>query len=100
MRVDEVVTKFQSTDYSPIVGQVKAKQPDAVVTILAFPEAAAYLKQAKLQGLDAPVYGYGPEADEALIGLAGDAAEGFHAVVVHEAGARPEPRDGAATARR
>ena len=31
---------------------VKAKNPDAVVLILAFPEAAAYLKQAKLQGLD------------------------------------------------
>jgi ABC-type branched-subunit amino acid transport system substrate-binding protein len=80
VQVDEVVTKFQSTDYSPIVGQVKAKKPDAVVTILAFPEAAAYLKQAKLQGLDVPVYGYGPDADEGLVKLAGPAAEGFHAV--------------------
>ena len=52
VQVEEVVTKFQSSDYSPIVGQVKSKNPDAVVLILAFPEAAAYLKQAKLQGLD------------------------------------------------
>lgn len=91
VQVEEVVTKFQSTDYSPIVGQVKAKKPDAVVTILAFPEAAAYLKQAKLQGLTAPVYGYGPEADEGLIKLAGDAAQGFHAVSFTKPSLDPSP---------
>lgn len=91
VQVEEVVTKFQSTDYSPIVGQVKAKRPDAVVTILAFPEAAAYLKQAKLQGLTAPVYGYGPEADEGLIKLAGGAAEGFHAVSFTKPALDPSP---------
>jgi ABC-type branched-subunit amino acid transport system substrate-binding protein len=91
VQVDEVVTKFQSTDYSPIVGQVKAKQPDAVVTILAFPEAAAYLKQAKLQGLTAPVYGYGPTGDEGLIKLAGDAANGFHAVSFTKPSLDPSP---------
>ena len=91
VQVEEVVTKFQSTDYSPIIGQVKAKQPDAVVTILAFPEAAAYLKQAKLQGLTAPVYGYGPTADEGLIKLAGDAATGFHAVSFTKPSQDPSP---------
>jgi branched-chain amino acid transport system substrate-binding protein len=91
VQVDEVVTKFQSTDYSPIVGQVKAKQPDAVVTILAFPEAAVYLKQAKLQGLTAPVYGYGPTGDEGLIKLAGDAANGFHAVSFTKPSLDPSP---------
>lgn len=91
VQVEEVVTKFQSTDYSPIVGQVKAKRPDAVVTILAFPEAAAYLKQAKLQGLTVPVYGYGPEADEGLIKLAGGAAEGFHAVSFTKPALDPSP---------
>jgi len=91
VQVDEVVTKFQSTDYSPIVGQVKAKRPDAVVTILAFPEAAAYLKQAKLQGLDVPAYGYGPTGDEGLIKLAGDAANGFHAVSFTKPSLDPSP---------
>jgi len=91
VQVDEVVTKFQSTDYSPIIGQVKAKKPDAVVTILAYPEAAAYLKQAKLQGLTAPVYGYGPEADEGLIKLAGVAADGFHAVSLTKPALDPSP---------
>ena len=61
------------------------------MTILAFPEAAAYLKQAKLQGLDAPAYGYGPEADEGLIKLAGDAAEGFHAVSFTKPALDPSP---------
>jgi branched-chain amino acid transport system substrate-binding protein len=91
VQVDEVVTKFQSTDYSPIVGQIKAKQPDAVVTILAFPEAAAYLKQAKLQGLDVPAYGYGPDADEGLLKLAGSAAEGFHSVAFTKPAQDPSP---------
>ncbi len=91
VQVDEVVSKFQSTDYSPIVEQVKAKQPDAVVTILAFPEAAAYLKQAKLQGLNPPVYGYGPDADEGLIKLAGANADGFHAVSFTKPALDPSP---------
>jgi branched-chain amino acid transport system substrate-binding protein len=72
VQVDEVVTKFQSTDYSPIVEQVKAKKPDAVVTILAFPEAAAYLKQAKLK-------------------LAGADAQGFHAVSFTKPAQDPSP---------
>jgi branched-chain amino acid transport system substrate-binding protein len=89
--VDEVVVKFQTTDYSPIAGQVKAKNPDAVVLILAFPEAAAYLKQAKLQGVDAPAYGYAPTSDEGLIKLAGPAAEGFHAISLTKPAMDPSP---------
>ncbi|WP_248963339.1 ABC transporter substrate-binding protein [Sphaerisporangium perillae] len=72
--------KFQSTDYSPVITQVKAKKPDAVVLILASPEAAAYLKEAKLQGLSVPTYGYAPTAAASTLTLAGDAAEGFKAV--------------------
>jgi branched-chain amino acid transport system substrate-binding protein len=89
--VDEVAVKFQTTDYSPIAGQVKAKNPDAVVLILAFPEAAAYLKQAKLQGLDAPAYGYAPTSDEGLIKLAGKAAEGYRAVSLTKPAMDPSP---------
>jgi len=72
--------KFQSTDYSPVVSQVRAKNPDAVVLILAAPEAAAYLKEAKLQGVRLPTYGYAPTASAATLTLAGEAAEGFNAV--------------------
>ncbi|HEX6023938.1 MAG TPA: ABC transporter substrate-binding protein [Solirubrobacter sp.] len=89
--VEEVVVKFQTTDYGPIVGQVKGKTPDAVITILAFPEAAAYLKQAKRQGLDVPTYGYGPDADEGLVKLAGADAEGFHAVSLTKPATDPSP---------
>jgi ABC-type branched-subunit amino acid transport system substrate-binding protein len=91
VQVEEVVVKFQTTDYAPIVGQVKAKNPDAVVTILAFPEAAAYVKQAKRQGLEVPAYGYGPDADEGLIKLAGADAEGFHAVSLTKPANDPSP---------
>jgi ABC-type branched-subunit amino acid transport system substrate-binding protein len=89
--VSELVVKFQTTDYAPIVGQVRAKKPDAVVLILAFPEAAAYLKAAQLQGVDAPAYGYGPTGDEGLIKLAGKAAEGFHAISLTKPALDPSP---------
>jgi ABC-type branched-subunit amino acid transport system substrate-binding protein len=78
--VDLLSVKFQSTDYSPVIAQVKAKKPDAVVLILASPEAAAFLKEAKLQGLSLPMYGYAPTAAASTLTLAGDGAEGFKAV--------------------
>jgi ABC-type branched-subunit amino acid transport system substrate-binding protein len=78
--VEMLPVKFQTTDYAPIVSQVRAKQPDAVITILTAPEAAAYLKEAKLQGFSVPAYGYAPDAQTATLTLAGDAAEGYHAV--------------------
>jgi len=77
---DRVVAKFGSTDYGPYVSDVKSKKPDAVFLILPVPEAAAYLNEAALQGLDAPVYAYAPPATGALIALAGKNAEGFRAV--------------------
>ena len=91
VKVSEQVVKFQTTDYSPIVGQLKGKNPDAVVLILAYPEAAAFLKQAKLQGLDVPAYGYAPTADEGLIKLAGEAADGYHAVSLTKPAMDPSP---------
>jgi branched-chain amino acid transport system substrate-binding protein len=77
---DRVVVKFGSTDFSPYVGAIKKKQPDAVLLILPVPEAAAYLNEAALQGLEAPAYAYAPPATGALISLAGKNAEGFRAV--------------------
>jgi branched-chain amino acid transport system substrate-binding protein len=77
---DRVVAKFGSTDYGPYVSAVKNKHPDAVFLILPVPEAAAYLNEAALQGLDAPVYAYAPPATPALVTLAGKNAEGFRAV--------------------
>jgi ABC-type branched-subunit amino acid transport system substrate-binding protein len=78
--VDLLSVKFQTTDYAPIVSQVRAEQPDAVITILTAPEAAAYLKEAKLQGFSVPAYGYAPDAQTATLTLGGDAAENYHAV--------------------
>jgi branched-chain amino acid transport system substrate-binding protein len=77
---DRVVVKFGSTDFGPYVSQVKQKKPDAVFLILPVPEAAAYLNEAALQGLHAPVYAYAPPATGSLIELAGKNAEGFRAV--------------------
>jgi len=89
--VERLSVKFQSTDYSPVVSEVRAKKPDAVVLILAAPEAAAYLKEAKLQGIKIPAYGYAPPASAATLTLAGDAAEGFHAVQLVKSPDDPSP---------
>ncbi|TFC74884.1 branched-chain amino acid ABC transporter [Cryobacterium sp. TMS1-20-1] len=78
VNVELLPVKYHSTDYSPVVQQVQSKNADAVVLILSPEEAAAYLKEAKLQGLDSQTYGYAPDASTATLTLAGDAAEGFH----------------------
>lgn len=90
--VETLPVKYHSTDYSPVVQQVKQKAPDAVVLILSPEEAAAYLKEAKLQGIAPNAYGYAPEASTATLTLAGDAAEGFHTLSLVKApnGSAPE----------
>jgi ABC-type branched-subunit amino acid transport system substrate-binding protein len=75
-----VPVKLGTTDFAPAVSQVKTLGGDAVMLILPAPEAAAYLKAAKLQGVTLPTYGYSPTASSTTRTLAGDAAEGFHAV--------------------
>ncbi|RFC77250.1 ABC transporter substrate-binding protein [Streptomyces sp. AcE210] len=80
VRVKRLKVKFQTSDYSPVISKVKAEKPDAVVLILASAEAASYLKEARLQGLSTPVYGYAPVAAQSTLTLAGKAAEGVRAV--------------------
>ncbi|MFD7288860.1 ABC transporter substrate-binding protein [Streptomyces sp. NPDC059863] len=80
VRVKRLPVKFQTTDYSPVISKVKAEKPDAVVLILASAEAASYLKEARLQGLSTPMYGYAPVAAQSTLTLAGKAAEGVRAV--------------------
>jgi ABC-type branched-subunit amino acid transport system substrate-binding protein len=77
---DEVVTKIGTTDYAPVISQVRAKGSDAVLLILPPQEAAAYLKEAQLQGLKAQAYGYAPASSGAMLTLAGSAANGFRGV--------------------
>jgi branched-chain amino acid transport system substrate-binding protein len=91
VNVSLLPVKFPSTDYSPVVSQIKAQKPDAVVLILASPDAAAYMKEAKLQGLAAPTYGYAPTVAASTLTLAGDAAEGFKAVQLVKSVNDPDP---------
>jgi branched-chain amino acid transport system substrate-binding protein len=78
--VQQVSVKSGTTDYTPIVSQIKGLNPDAVILITPYPEAAAYLKAAKQQGLKAQPYGYTPATDTGMVKLAGSAAEGFKGV--------------------
>ncbi|MFF1691041.1 MULTISPECIES: ABC transporter substrate-binding protein [unclassified Streptomyces] len=79
-QVKRLSVKYQTTDYSPVISKVKAAKPDAVVLILTAAETASYLKEAKLQGVTAPVYGYAPVAAQATLTLGGNAAEGLKAL--------------------
>jgi branched-chain amino acid transport system substrate-binding protein len=77
---DEVVTKIGTTDYGPVVSQVRSKGSDAVLVILPPQEAAAYLKEAALQGVKAQAYGYAPAISSSVLTLAGSSANGFRGV--------------------
>lgn len=77
-----VEVKIGTTDYGPVLAQVKRQDPDAVMLVLPPQEAAAYLNEAALQNFDAPVYAYAPAAMEATIELAGENAEGLRGVAL------------------
>jgi ABC-type branched-subunit amino acid transport system substrate-binding protein len=80
VKTTQIAVKLGTTDYSPIVSQVKALHPDAVVQLTPYSETAAYLKVAQQQGLTAANYGWAPSTDPALLKLAGTAADGFKGV--------------------
>lgn len=75
--VRDLPVKFNTTDYAPIVLQVKNLHPDAVVMILSTAEVVAYLKQAAEQGVKTGTYTYAPNASADIIKLAGQAADGL-----------------------
>ena len=89
--VSMLPVKLGTTDYAPVVSTVRAEAPDAVMLIVPAPEAAAYLKEAKLQGVAAPAYGYAPTASSTTVTLAADAAEGFRAVSLTKVPSDPSP---------
>ncbi|XUL92903.1 ABC transporter substrate-binding protein [Streptomyces galilaeus] len=89
--VDRLPVKYQTTDYTPVISKVKAAKTQAVVLILTSPEAAAFLKEAKLQGLSLPTYAYAPVAAESTVALAKDAAEGLKAVQLVKAPSDNDP---------
>lgn len=67
VEVDRLTVKYQTTDYTPVISKVKAAKTQAVILILTSPEAAAFLKEAKLQGLSLPTYAYAPVAAESTV---------------------------------
>ncbi|MDH6447862.1 branched-chain amino acid transport system substrate-binding protein [Streptomyces sp. SAI-149] len=91
VEVNRLAVKYQTTDYTPVISKVKAAKPQAVIVVLTSPEAAAYLKEAKLQGLSLPTYAYAPVAAESTVSLAKDAAEGLKAVQLVKAPSDPDP---------
>jgi ABC-type branched-subunit amino acid transport system substrate-binding protein len=80
--VNTLAVKFNTTNYAPVVQDIKKRyaDADAIVILLAAPEAAAYLKEAKLQGMTVQNYGWAPTASEDITKIAGDAANGLLAV--------------------
>lgn len=91
VEVDRLPVKYQTTDYTPVISKVKAAKAQAVILILTSPEAAAFLKEARLQGLSLPAYAYAPVAAESTVSLAKDAAEGLKAVQLVKAPSDKDP---------
>lgn len=77
---DTLAVKYGTTDYSPVLRDVAAIDPDAVLLNLPPEEAGIYLRQAQLQNVRAQTYAFGPASSPAVIELAGDAAEGLRGV--------------------
>src|SRR5438477_2090798 len=75
--VMDVAVKFNTTDYAPVVLQVRNLHPDAVIMILSTAEVVAYLKQAAQQGLKTGIYTYAPNSSADVIRLAGADADGL-----------------------
>lgn len=75
--VQDVSVKFNTTDYAPVVLQVKNLHPDAVIMILSTAEVVAYLKQAAQQGLKTAAYTYAPNSSADVVRLAGADADGL-----------------------
>jgi len=75
--VHDISVKFNTTDYAPVVLQVKNLHPTAVILILSTAEVVAYLKQASQQGLKTGVYTYAPNSSADVIRLAGSDADGL-----------------------
>ena len=64
------------TEFRPIIGQIKAANPDAVYATGYYNEAANLVSQAKDEGLEAPIIGQEGYDSPKFIELAGDASEG------------------------
>lgn len=77
---EETVLVGEQTDYSTTIANIKASGADSVLLGLDYNEAGLFMKQMKDAGLDLPRYGTDGMFTDALIDVAGEAANGTYAL--------------------
>ena len=80
VKVEQMPTKFGTTDYAPIALELVRKNPDAVVLILAQGEMIAAAKELRQQGYKGAFYTYSPSVATSVLELGGPALEGAKAI--------------------
>jgi len=81
-KTTDIPVKLGTTDYAPIIGQIKQLGADAVFLAVPTAEVITYLKAQEQQQLTAETYAYNAGADVSVPSVAGSAANGLHAVAL------------------
>ncbi len=80
IKVEQLPTKFGTTDYAPIALDLVKKNPDVVVLILAQGEMITAAKELRQQGYKGAFYTYSPSVANSVLELGGLALEGAKAI--------------------
>jgi len=75
-----------TTDFYGVLTKIKPKQPEAIILCGYIEEGSQILRQSKELGLETKFFSYGAFADDLLLDLAGDAAEGVMMITLFEPG--------------
>lgn len=73
-----------TTDFYGSLTKIKSKQPEAIVICGYIEEGSQILRQSKELGIETKFFSYGAFADDLLLELAGDAAEGVMMMTLFE----------------
>ena len=75
-----------TTDFYGVLTKIKPKQPEAIILCGYIEEGSQILRQSKELGIETKFFSYGGFADDLLLDLAGDAAEGVMMITLFEPG--------------
>lgn len=75
-----------TTDFYGVLTKIKPKQPQAIILCGYIEEGSQILRQSKELGIETKFFSYGAFADDLLLELAGDAAEGVMMITLFEPG--------------
>jgi branched-chain amino acid transport system substrate-binding protein len=78
--IEKLGVKIDTTDWVPVVLEIKKRNPDAIVLWDAVADVIALSRELKNQGLSVPLYTYSWNAQRMIVDLGGDSVEGLKAL--------------------